>query len=108
MKIKRSIIALILPLVALATVWLTCCGFNRDFFDTKWTFRTAYINLGGKYGTICVKVQKWKDYENSDCVQVTTPEGVTYVAHYANCVLCSSPNQLPMQTLPISQHFNQK
>lgn len=80
--------------IGVALVGALCCGFNRGFFDTKWEFRTAYINLGGDYGTICVKVEKWQDFENSDCVQVTTPDGTTYVSHYSHCTLCTSEKPL--------------
>ena len=81
--------------VALACVLF--CGCNRGLFDTEWEFRTAYINLGGDYGTICVKVAEWQDFENSDCVQVTTPDGTTYVTHYSHCTLCSSAEPLKIK-----------
>lgn len=90
----KKLIAISSAVLVAAVVFVTCCGFNRSIFDTKWTFRTAYINLGGDYGTVCVQIKSWKDFENSDCVQITTTDGVTYVSHYSHCTLCSSPTPL--------------
>lgn len=88
----NRIVAVSVIVFVATLMFIACCGFNRSFFDTKWTFKTAYINLGGDYGTVCVKIKSWKDFDNSDCVQITTVDGITYVSHYSHCTLCSSPD----------------
>ena len=60
------------------------CG-NRDMLDTVLTYNYAIIELPD--GRIVEgDVQSWKDYENSDSVQVKI-NGDTYYTHLSNVVL---------------------
>lgn len=55
------------------------------------TFTYCYIVLGGK-GVVKGAVTQWRDYDNSDTVQVLV-DGKYYLTHYTNVVLVADPNQ---------------
>ena len=81
MKRIKAFLAVVI-IVSLTT--LTAC--NVDMVDTNYSFDTAYIQMGD--GTVNkVSVKKWRDYENSDTVQVIADDGTVYLTHYANVVL---------------------
>lgn len=76
-------IFLIMLVCALLVVSLTGC--NRQLIDTTYRFDRAIINLPD--GTVVRgKVQSWKDYDDSDQIQVRI-DGRTYLIHSANVVL---------------------
>lgn len=71
----------------LAAVMMLIClsGCNRQVFDTTYKYDRAIIRLpNGEI--IDGKVQSWRDYENSDQIQVKI-DGVTYLVHSSNIVL---------------------
>ena len=55
------------------------------------TFTYCYIVLGGKEITRGA-ITQWRDYENSDTVQVLV-NGKYYLTHYTNVVLIADPEQ---------------
>lgn len=66
-----------------------------SIIDTTWSFERAIISLpdsgygwANKLFYIEGKVQSWKDFENSDMIQVTI-DGVTYLTHSSNVILIS-------------------
>ena len=60
-------------------------GCNRTLIDTTWAFDYAIITLPD--GTVIEgKVSTWKDFAQSDMIQVTI-DGVTYLTHSANVVM---------------------
>jgi hypothetical protein len=63
---------------------LTACG-NQTLIDTTYKFDKAIINLHNG-NVIEGTVQNWKDYENSDQIQVTI-NGKTYLTHSSNVIL---------------------
>lgn len=63
-------------------------GFNYQFFDTTYAYDKAIIELPDGE-VIKGKVELWKDYENSDQIQIKI-DGKTYLVHSANCVLINS------------------
>lgn len=72
--------------VLMVAVLLCACG-NQQIFDTTYSFEYVYIALpNGK--SVEGKVTSWRDYEDSDVVQVTV-NGKTYLTHYTNVVLVS-------------------
>ena len=76
-------ILLIMLVCALLVVSLAGC--NRQLIDTTYRFDRAIVNLPD--GTVVRgKVQSWKDYDNSDQIQVRI-DGRTYLIHSANVVL---------------------
>lgn len=55
------------------------------------TFTSCYIVLGGKE-VVRGAITQWRDYENSDTVQVLV-NGKYYLTHYTNVVLIADPEQ---------------
>lgn len=67
----------------------TLTGCNRTIIDTTWNFDYAIINL--PTGEIVEgEVSSWKDWEDSDAVQVTFTDGAVYYTHLNNVVLIHS------------------
>lgn len=56
-----------------------------QFFDFNWRFERVKINTFN--GVVDGFVSTWKDYEDSDVVQVTTEDGNVYLTSYNNVVL---------------------
>lgn len=69
--------------ICFATVLSGC---NYDLVDLRYTFDTAHIAMPGGE-TKVVKVKTWKDYDQSDTVQVEDRDGNVYLTHYCNVVL---------------------
>ena len=78
----KKFIALLLVLL---TAWLLC-GCNKTVFDTTYTFNYAFVSLPN--GS-CVDgpIRAWKDWEDSDMLQVTFSDGTVYYTHSSNIVL---------------------
>lgn len=74
-----------IALAALVVLSLAACNYNA--FDTTYTFKKVIICMPD--GTV-VKgdVTSWRDYEDSDMVQVVI-NGKTYFTHSMNVVLIS-------------------
>lgn len=66
----------------LSTFALTGC--NEQIIDTNYTFKRAYIEGVGE-----IEVSTWRDYENSDQIQITGKDGVTYLTHSSRVILFS-------------------
>ena len=80
---KKRILITITALTTAVTL-LTACG-NQSLIDTTYRFDKAIINLHN--GNIVEgKVHSWKDYDNSDQIQVTI-NGKTYLTHISNVIL---------------------
>lgn len=78
----KKIISIVSALIL--TLSLTACG-NIDLIDTTFSFDKAIISFPD--GTILEgKVDSWRDYENSDQIQVTI-DGNVYLTHIDNIVL---------------------
>lgn len=81
---KIKFIALFLVLVIALTFVLSGC--NAQLVDTVWSYKEAYIRLyDGKY--VHGNVVSWKDWDDSDVIQVTLDNGNTYYSHASNIVL---------------------
>ena len=61
---------------------LSLVGCNRTLVDTTWAYKYADIQ-----GIGTVQVASWRDYENSDMIQVSSTDGNTYLTHSVNVVL---------------------
>lgn len=55
------------------------------------TFTYCYVVLGGKE-IVKGSITQWRDYENSDVVQVLV-NGKFYLTHYSNVVMIADPEQ---------------
>ncbi len=82
----------IISITLLITICLCLASYkieNRQIgFDTKQTFKWAIIQLGNGE-LIEGPVDSWRDFSQSDVVQVTI-NGDTYLSHYSNIILCST------------------
>jgi major membrane immunogen (membrane-anchored lipoprotein) len=78
----KKIICLLLVLAAM----LALCGCNQTIIDTTYHFDYAYVAMPD--GT-CVEgnVKSWKDWDDSDVIQVTFTDGTVYYTHSSNVVL---------------------
>lgn len=84
MKTKRMLLTIFLILSIFA---LTSC--NYQVIDLTYSYDYAIIKLqNGK--VIEGKVQKWRDYEDGEQLQVTV-DGVTYPTNSFNCTLIDYP-----------------
>lgn len=71
--------------LAAALMVISLSGCNRQVFDTTYKYDRAIISLPNGE-VIDGRVQSWRDYENSDQIQVKI-DGVTYLVHSSNIVL---------------------
>ena len=74
-------------IVMLAAVMLlvVCCACNAQVVDTVWAYEKAVVGLPNG-DSVSGKVESWRDYENSDMIQVKI-DGKTYFTHSTNVVL---------------------
>lgn len=70
----------------LAVTLLTGC--NAQIIDTTWTYDYAIIDTNdGNH--VEGEVRSWRDYENSDILQVEMADGKTYLCHSSDVTLIS-------------------
>lgn len=69
-----------LSFIILTTIVLAGC--NKQVVDVHYSFNKAIIDGVGE-----VSVSSWKDYDNSDSIQITTKDGVTYYTHLSKVIL---------------------
>lgn len=58
---------------------------NKQFFDFRQNFKYAYITEGTN--TVKYSIKAWKDWENSDAVQVITTDGKAIYTHLNRVLL---------------------
>lgn len=63
-------------------------GCNYKYFDTKWNFDTALIELPGGE-VVSVKVKNWSDSEGEQ-LTITSEDGKVYMVSSMNCALIES------------------
>ena len=84
--ILTSILALLIILFMCIVIYTTFCGCgNTQLVDTTYKYDRAYINLNGDWKE--VKVASWRDYDQSDSIQIKTTDGKSYYTHLTNVVL---------------------
>ena len=76
-------------LLLIALLFLTGC--NAQIIDLNYKFNHAYIELPDD--TIKVEVLSWKDYEDSDMVQITTVDGIIYYTHGSKVILINNDGE---------------
>lgn len=84
-KCKLVTICLIAVVPLITTIIISGC--NRQWIDTTWNYNTAIIKSGFDGFAGKVRIKSWRDYENSDMVQITTQDGRTMLTHSANVML---------------------
>lgn len=95
MKKRVKVIALVAMLVTALLAFAGCeqhkTGNRITGGKDVQTFTGCYIVLGGKE-IVRGAVTQWRDYDNSDTVQVLV-NGKYYLTHYTNVVLVADPEQ---------------
>lgn len=85
MKAKRALcmLAAILLVVAMMLMFMTGC--NRQVIDTTFSYDNAILALPDG-SIVSGKIESWKDYDDSDQIQVKI-DGTTYLVHSVNIAL---------------------
>lgn len=82
---QKTGVTIIIALILLAIIAGLLSGCNAQLIDTTYYIDKAMIKMPD--GTVVSgKVESWKDYENSDAIQVKI-DGVTYYTFLGNVVL---------------------
>lgn len=84
MKKNRQIITGVVVTVAAMFMFASC---NSQLIDTTYHYDTAIIRMPDG-SVVTGKVQSWKDYGNSDSIQIKI-DGMSYYTHIQNVVLIS-------------------
>lgn len=89
MMSKTKVIALI-ALLAVGALMLSGCSIgNRQIgIDLTQSFNWAILELGNGE-LIEGRVTSWRDFDESDVVQFTLDNGITYLTHYSKVILCT-------------------
>ena len=82
---KRRVVLIILAIVLLFVLSSCHVGNRQVGMDTVQTFDRFTIEIGGE--VIEGKIKSWRDFENSDVVQIMDSSGKVYLTHYSNALL---------------------
>lgn len=77
-------------LIASLSLLTVLSGCNLQVIDTTWKYDKAYINVGDR--TLECTVQSWKDYQESDMIQVKCTDGRSFLGHSSAIILQSGGN----------------
>lgn len=93
---KKNI--LITSLIASATILACSCAnastanaYNKQLFDTNYSFNKAVIDLHNE--VITVDVARWTDYEDGEQLQIIAQDGTVYLTSSYNCTLINDGNR---------------
>lgn len=89
---KILLVALIFVILILSLTGCNSVVGNMQVFDTTFQFDYAVICLPSGE-VIRGEVESWKDYNDSDQLQVKLKNGKTYLTHAANVILTNDENQ---------------
>ncbi len=79
-------IILVILLVAILFTATACTVGNRQVgIDTAQSFNRFKIVFGGD--VIDGNIKVWRDYDDSDVVQITASDGTVYLTHYMNVLM---------------------
>ena len=82
------VLAIIGAILIPQAIILACSGCNMQIVDTTWHYQKAHIRgISPANEWTTVEIASWKDYEQSDVVQIKTKSGKTYLTHYNNIIM---------------------
>ena len=64
-------------------------GCNMQVIDTTWNYNIAYVRGMGQDEWKRVEIVSWKDFTDSDMVQIKTKSGKSYCTHSTNIILAA-------------------
>jgi len=79
----KKLLILILTIVCLVFITFALSGCNRQLVDTNRKFEYVHIYETGK----CYEIKSWRDYNDSDQIQVTLKDGTVMLLHSTDCAL---------------------
>lgn len=82
MKITLPIIIVIVFIISISAIVMHGC--NRQIVDLQYSFNYADIEGIGE-----IQIKSWRDYNQSDMIQVTGVDGTVYLTHSSNVILMS-------------------
>lgn len=83
---KKTCVAILVALmVAVANVGF---AWNVQIFDFNFHFNKAIIAIGSE--TIEIDVKEWREYDESDAIQITAIDGTVYYTHLTNVVMMNN------------------
>lgn len=85
---KKLILAILLATL-LFTATACTIGNRQVGIDTVQSFDHFKIILGDS--TIEGKIKTWRDFDDSDVVQITSTDGTVYLTHYRNVLMTRRP-----------------
>lgn len=62
---------------------LMLSGCNRQIVDLNYKFTHVHFYETGK----CYEIKSWRDYEESDQIQITLKDGTVILVHSTDCAL---------------------
>lgn len=84
-----KVVALVALLIVCTLVLSSCSIGNRQIgIDLTQSFHWAIIELGNGE-LIEGQITAWRDFDESDIVQFTLDDGITYLTHYSKVILCT-------------------
>lgn len=75
-------------ILAIVVVSIVLYRPNYQILDTNWRFTWAIIQLGNGE-LIEGHVTSWRDFDQSDMIQVTIDDKLTILTHSSNVLLCN-------------------
>ena len=81
----KKIIGVILLIVMLFVLSSCMVGNRQTGIDTIQTFNRFTINFGGE--VIQGTIKQWRDFEDSDVIQIVASDGTVYLTHYMNVLM---------------------
>lgn len=82
---RKKVICFVLLIAIVLGSFSLLSGCNKQIIDTKYNFKWVCLELPN--GEIVEgKCESWRDYENSDSIQITI-NGITYYTHLNRVVL---------------------
>lgn len=77
----KKIIAIII-MVCILSIFTAC---NYQVFDLNYKYTNAYVQIGNEW--VDLKIDKWRDYEDGEQIQLTLKDGTVMLVSSINCIL---------------------
>jgi len=77
-------------LVVFALTAFILSGCNRQIIDTTWVY--TYAKVLTPDGILEGEISSWRDYDQSDMIQVKFKDGTSVLTHSSNVILISGGN----------------
>ena len=79
----RKLLIVLLSIFCLLFVIFALSGCNKQVFDFNYKFDHVHIYETGK----CYEIKSWRDYDDSDQIQVVLKDDSVLLLHSTDCAL---------------------